>query len=127
MAALGVELVSVEPGRVEMTMPMNATYAQQHGFLHAGILSTIMDSACGYAAHSLMEEHAEVLTVEFKTSLLAPADGERFEVEAQVIKSGRTLTFVEATAMAVKDGERKKIASMSGTMMSIVNRAGINT
>ena len=127
MATLGVELFLVEPGRVELRMPRNREFSQQHGFVHAGILSTVLDSACGYAAFSLMEEKAEVLTVEFKVNLMAPADGEAFVFAGEVVKPGRTLTFVEGAAYALKGDDRRKIATMSATMMAIVDRAGINT
>ena len=78
MATLGVEISKLSPGEIELTMPYAAAYTQQHGFIHAGIVATALDSACGYAAFSLMPANAGVLTVEFKTSLLAPARGQRF-------------------------------------------------
>lgn len=126
MASLGVTIRSLEPGRVDLEMPFNPAYTQQHGFVHAGIITTALDSACGYAAFSLMEDDAAVLTVEFKTNLLAPADGEAFLFRAEVVKPGRTLTVVQATAFALKDGREKAIATMTGTMISIVGRDGIN-
>jgi len=126
MKSLGIEISKLELGQIELVMPYNADFTQQHGFMHAGIISTALDSACGYAAFSLMEEEAAVLTVEFKTSLLAPADGSKFIFRAHVVKPGRTLTFVEATAYAIKDDEEKKIATMSGTMMSVLGRENIN-
>ncbi|MEM9438691.1 MAG: PaaI family thioesterase [Pseudomonadota bacterium] len=113
--SLGLELALVEPGRVVIEMAFNPSFVQQHGFHHAGVTTTGMDSACGYAAYSLMEEDAEVLTVEFKTSLLAPAAGERFRFEGRVVKPGRTLMFTEGRAEA--DG--KLIATMSATMMAV--------
>ena len=78
MATIGAELTLVTPGIVEIEMPYSAALTQQHGFLHAGVISTALDSACGYAAFSLMPEHASVLTIEFKVNLLAPGKGERF-------------------------------------------------
>ncbi|MGI9364349.1 MAG: PaaI family thioesterase [Rhizobiaceae bacterium] len=126
MATLGVELSLVEPGRGELRMPRNKAFGQQHGFVHAGILSTAMDSACGYAAYSLMEENAEVLTVEFKVNLMAPANGETFLFVGKVIKPGRTLTFVEGAAYVLNGADRRKIATMAATMMAIVDRAGVN-
>lgn len=125
MHSLGIEISSLEPGRIELTMPYNANFAQQHGFVHAGIISTALDSACGYAAFSLMEDDAAVLTVEFKTNLLAPADGQRFVFRAEVVKPGRTLTVANATAYAVKDGTEKAVATMTGTMMAIIGRSDI--
>jgi uncharacterized protein (TIGR00369 family) len=100
MTTLGIEIGRLSPGEVELTMPYAAAYTQQHGFMHAGIVATALDSACGYAAFSLMPANAAVLTVEFKTSLLAPARGQRFLFQAQVVKPGKTLTFCEARAFA---------------------------
>jgi uncharacterized protein (TIGR00369 family) len=109
-----------------MRMPYSPDFTQQHGFIHAGIITTVLDSACGYAAFTLMAADAEVLTVEFKTSLTAPAKGECFAFEAQVIKPGRTLTFCEARAFAIDAaGERRLIAAMSATMMALSGRPGL--
>ena len=125
MGTLGIEITFLDPGKIELAMPYNRDFTQQHGFVHAGILSTALDSACGYAAFSLMEYDAAILTVEFKTNLLAPADGESFLFRAEVVKPGRTLTVVNATAYALKDGTEKAIATMTGTMMAIVGRGEI--
>jgi uncharacterized protein (TIGR00369 family) len=126
MTTLGIEISQLSPGEIELTMPYAAAYTQQHGFVHAGILATALDSACGYAAFSLMPPNAEVLTVEFKISLLAPARGERFAFQAQVVKPGKTLTFCEARALA-HDGsdEPRPVASMAATLMAIYDRPGI--
>ena len=113
--SLGLELTDVAPGRVVIEMAFHPGFVQQHGFHHAGVTTIGMDSACGYAAYSLMEAEAEVLTVEFKTALLAPAAGARFRFEGRVIKPGRTLMFTEGRAEA--DG--KLIATMSATMMAV--------
>ena len=123
MATLGVEISKLSPGEIELTMPYAAAYTQQHGFIHAGIVATALDSACGYAAFSLMPANAGVLTVEFKTSLLAPARGQRFIFQAQVVKPGKTLTFCEARAFA-EDGtsEPRLVASMAATLMAIFDR-----
>ena len=118
--SLGLEMPICEPGFVVLEMAFNPRFVQQHGFHHAGVTTTGMDSACGYAAYSLMEEGAEGLTVEFKTSLLAPAAGERFRFEGRVIKPGRTLMFCEGQATA--DG--KLIATMSATMMAVRGLSG---
>ena len=126
MATLGVEISKLSPGEIELTMPYAAAYTQQHGFVHAGIVATALDSACGYAAFSLMPATAGVLTVEFKTSLLAPARGQRFLFQAQVVKPGKTLTFCEARALAQDgDAEPRLVASMSATLMAIYDRPGI--
>src|SRR6202023_26123 len=119
MQTLGVEIVRLAPGEIELAMPYDAAYAQQHGFMHAGIITTALDSACGYAAFSLMPAEAAVLTVEFKTNLLAPAKGERFIFRGHVVKPGRTLTICEARALALEGQEEKLVATMTGTLMAI--------
>jgi uncharacterized protein (TIGR00369 family) len=125
MVTLGIEMVHVEAGEVHLTMPPNSAYTQQHGFMHAGIITTALDSACGYAAFSLMPADAAVLTVEFKTNLLAPAKGERFVFRAHVVKPGRTLTICDARALAIEGSKEKLIATMTGTLMAITGRQDI--
>ncbi len=119
MGTFGAELTRVEPGAVEIAWPFRQDLTQQHGFLHAGILATMLDSACGYAAFSLMPAGAAVLAVEFKINLLAPAAGERFVARARVIRAGRTLTVCEADAFALAGGSEKRVAHMVGTIMSV--------
>jgi len=119
---LNMKIDDIAPGQVILSMPYIKAYTQQHGFLHAGIIATGLDNACGYAAFSLMADEASVLTVEFKTNLLAPAKGQTFQFTAKVKKAGRTLTFVEAEAHAITGNNRKLIATMSATMMAIINR-----
>lgn len=106
-------------------MPYAAEFTQQHGFIHAGIIATALDSACGYAAFSLMPADAGVLTVEFKTSLMAPAKGQRFFFRGKVLKPGKTLTFCSAAAIAEDNGVKREVASMTGTLMAIYDRPGI--
>ena len=126
MATLGIEISRLSPGAIELTMPYAAAYTQQHGFVHAGIIATALDSACGYAAFSLMPANAGLLTVEFKISLLAPAQGQRFIFRAQVVKPGKTLTFCEASASAEDGGaEPRLVATMTATLMAIYDRPGI--
>ncbi len=126
MKTLGMTLEHVEAGRVEMAMPYRADLTQQHGFLHAGIVSTALDSACGYAAFSLMPADAAVLTIEFKINLLAPAAGERFLFRAEVTKPGRTISVADGRAFAVDaEGREKLIATMTGTLMAVIGRDGI--
>ncbi len=120
MNLIGAELARVEPGVVEIALPFRADLAQQHGYLHAGIVATIADSACGYAAYSLMPPNSEVLSVEFKVNLLRPAKGERFVAVAEVVKSGRTLTVVRADVFGIGGDERELIATMLGTMICLV-------
>jgi uncharacterized protein (TIGR00369 family) len=126
MQTLGIEIAELSPGAVTLTMPYDAALTQQHGFLHAGILTTALDSACGYAAFSLMAAEAAVLTVEFKTNLLAPAKGDRFIFRAEVVKPGRTLTVCDARAFALGEGAGERlIATMTGTLMAVFARQGI--
>jgi uncharacterized protein (TIGR00369 family) len=126
MQTLGIEIVRLAPGEIDLAMAYDAAYTQQHGFTHAGIISAALDSACGYAAFSLMAPDAAVLTVEFKTNLLAPAAGERFLFRAHVVKPGRTLTVCEAQAFAVTDKGERLIATMTGTLMAVYGRQGIS-
>jgi uncharacterized protein (TIGR00369 family) len=123
MQTLGVEIITIEPGEVEFSMPYSASFTQQNGYIHAGIITTVLDSACGYAAFSLMPSNAAVLTVEFKTTLIAPARGERFLFRANVIKPGRTLTYCEGRAYGVTNHEERLIATMSGTLFAVVEGA----
>ena len=125
MATLGIEMIYLEPGEVHLSMPPKPTFTQQHGFMHAGIITTALDSACGYAAFSLMPADAAVLTVEFKTNLLAPAKGERFVFRAEVIKPGRTLTVCDARALAIEGSRERLVATMTGTLMAVTGRQEI--
>jgi uncharacterized protein (TIGR00369 family) len=120
MNLIGGELTRDEPGVIEITLPYRADLTQQHGYVHAGIITTIADSACGYAAYTLMPPGSDVLAVEFKVNLLRPAKGETFVARAEVIKSGRTLTVVRADVHAVgQDDRRELVAIMQGTMMRL--------
>jgi uncharacterized protein (TIGR00369 family) len=119
MGLIGAELTRVEPGIVEITLPYRADLAQQHGYLHAGIVTTIADSACGYAAYSLMPPNSEVLSVEFKVNLLRPAKGETFKAVAEVVKAGKTLTVVRADVFGVDRDQRELVATMLGTMICL--------
>jgi uncharacterized protein (TIGR00369 family) len=126
MTTLGIEMLRVEAGEVELAMGYDAAYTQQHGFVHAGIIAAALDSACGYAAFSLMPADAAVLTVEFKINLLAPAKGEHFVFRANVVKPGRTLTICEARAFALDEGGAERlVASMTGTLMAVFDRSGV--
>jgi uncharacterized protein (TIGR00369 family) len=122
MGTLGITITRLVAGEIELTMPYNEAFTQQHGFIHAGILTTALDSACGYAAFSLMPAEAEVLTVEFKTNLLAPAKGERFVFRARVVRPGRTLTVCDGSAFAIEAGAEKLVATMSATLMAVIPR-----
>ena len=125
MATLGAALVRVAPGEVEIGLDWAPGLTQQHGFLHAGVVSTALDSACGYAGFSLMPADAGVLTIEFKINLLAPARGQRFRLVGRVLKPGRTITVTEGQAFAIDDGREKLIATMNATLMTITGRDGV--
>jgi uncharacterized protein (TIGR00369 family) len=122
MALMGASMVRVEPGVVVIDLPFDAALTQQHGFVHGGAVSAVLDTACGYAASSLMPADAGVLTVEFKVNYLAAAVGERFRFTGRVRRAGRTVTFVEADAVAVADGRARTVATMQATMMTIRGR-----
>ena len=125
MQTLGVSLTRVAAGEVELHLAHRADLVQQHGFLHAGVIATALDSACGYAALSLMPDGAEVLTVEFKIDLLAPAKGDEFAVIGAVVKAGRTISVARGEAFARHHGERKLIAQMNATLMTMTGRLGM--
>lgn len=122
MQTIGARLVRVEPGEVELELPFREDLTQQHGFLHAGIVTAIADSACGYAALSLMDRESAVLSVEYKVNLLAPAVGERMRAVGRVVKSGRTLMVCTGEVIAVAGGEESVVTLMQGTMMSVRGR-----
>jgi uncharacterized protein (TIGR00369 family) len=127
MQTLGVEITRLAPGEIELAMPYEAAFTQQHGFIHAGIMATVLDSACGYAAFSLMPTDAAVLTVEFKTNLLAPPKGERFLFRAHVVKPGRTLTVCDGQAFALENlADERLVATMNGTLMALYDRPNIS-
>ena len=123
MALLGATLTRVAPGEVEIELPWRADLVQQHGFLHAGVTSAIADSACGYAALSLMPADAAVLSVEYKVNLLAPARGVRFQAVGRVVRSGRTVSVVQGDVLALDEqGQSQKVLTMLGTMIAAVGR-----
>ncbi len=126
LKTLGVKILDIQPGAVSLGMPHAAALTQQHGFLHAGIVSTALDSACGYAAFSLMPDNAAVLTVEFKINLLAPARGQYFHFLGRVIKPGRTITVCDGEAWGFDDGKKTLIATMHGTIMALFDRPGLD-
>ena len=126
MRTLGISIVRLEPGEVELAMPYSQAFTQQHGFVHAGIITAGLDNACGIAAFTLMPADTGILTVEFKTNLLAPAEGERFLFRARVLKPGRTLTVCEAQAFATQAGVESLVATMTGTLMALPLRQTAN-
>ncbi len=125
MRTLGATLADVRPGQVVITLPWAELLTQQHGFLHAGMVATALDSACGYAGFTLMADDAAVLTIEFKINLLAPAQGERFRMVGTVIKPGRTVTVCEGQAFAIDAGREKLVATMGCTLMAVTGREHI--
>jgi len=126
MATLGATLERVDPGAVLIALPFSEALTQQHGYLHAGVVAAVVDSACGYAALSLMEPGTGVMSAEFKLNLLAPAAGNRFVALGRVIKAGRTLTVCHGELRAVGDDGEVVVAVMQGTMMAVRGRDGIS-
>ena len=125
MATLGASLARVAPGDVAIDFAHREELTQQHGFLHAGVMTAVADSACGYAALSLMEPGAGVLSVEFKVNMLAPAVGERFTATGRVVRSGRTLTVCAGEVTTERDGETVAVLLMQATMMAVRGRAEV--
>lgn len=125
MGTIGAALTRVDRGAVEITLPHRADLTQQHGFVHAGIVATILDSACGYAAFSTMPPDVAVLTVEYKINLLRPAHGERLVARARVVRAGKTLTVCAGDVFAVAGGEEKVAATMLATVMAVPERDGL--
>src|SRR5450432_1329235 len=129
MRLLGVAMERVSPGTVELTLPYREDLTQQHGFLHAGIAAAVVDSACGYAALSLMEPGVAVLSVEFKVQLLAPARGAWFRARGEVVRAGRTLSVVSGELLAFAQAraevgaeEGEVVTLLTGTMMTVRGR-----
>ncbi len=114
---IGAELTAVHRGYAEFSLPFRDELGQQHGFLHAGVITAIADVAAGYAAYTLMPPGSEVLSVEFKVNLLRPGVGERFVARGRVLKPGRTLTVVQSDVFAIAHGAEKLVASLQGTMI----------
>ncbi len=126
METIGAQIVRVAPGEVDIALPVAPAVAQQHGFVHAGIVSTIADSACGYAALSLMDPGTAVLTAEFKINLLAPAAGDRLVARGKVVRAGRTLSVATAEVEAVSAAGTKICAIMTATIMCVRDRGGLS-
>jgi uncharacterized protein (TIGR00369 family) len=125
MGTIGATLLRVDPGEVEIALPIAPAVSQQHGFAHAGAVATIADSAAGYAALTLMPPSVGVLTAEFKINLMAPAAGERLVATGRVVRAGRTLTVAQAEVMAEQDGRRRPVALLTATLMAVEGRDGI--
>ncbi|MET0605005.1 MAG: PaaI family thioesterase [Beijerinckiaceae bacterium] len=125
MATIGARLEAIAPGECVIAMPRAESLLQQHGFAHGGAIGMIADSACGYAALSLMPAGSGVLTVEYKINFIAPAAGERFIATGNVLRSGRQLTVSQATVESLNGGERRVIAHMTSTLMTIAGRSDV--
>ncbi|MCZ6470370.1 MAG: PaaI family thioesterase [Gammaproteobacteria bacterium] len=119
MKTIGASIEAISPGKIEIEFPYQSNLTQQNGFIHAGIVSTVLDSACGYAAFSLMPQDVSVLTIEFKINLLSPATGDRFRGYGKVKKAGRTISVAEAELYAFSDQGKKLVATMVGTLMAV--------
>lgn len=122
MHTIGARMVRVEPGEVELELPFRDDLTQQHGFLHAGIVTALVDSACGYAALSLMDHESAVLSVEYKVNLLAPALGDRMRAIGRVVKPGRTLMVCTGEVIAVVGANETTVTLMQATMMAVRGR-----
>lgn len=120
MAAIGAELVHLAAGEVDIALPFSDRLTQQDGYLHAGVVAGAADSACGYAALTTMDAEAEVLTVEFKINLLAPAAGERLVARGRVLRTGRTLTVCRGDAVTISGGLEKHVATLTATLIAIM-------
>jgi uncharacterized protein (TIGR00369 family) len=123
MRHLGAELVSLEPGGAVIRVPFRGELTQQHGYFHAGVTGAIADSACGYAAYTLMGAEDSVLTVEYKINLLAPADGEELVARARVVRSGKTLKICMADVFVRRAGAENHCATVLATIMCMAGKA----
>ena len=123
MKLIHAKLIDVRPGSCEIHVPYDVSLTQQHGFFHAGIISTVADNAAGYAGFSLMGENSSVLTVEFKLNLISPGDGELLIGRSTVLKNGRTLTVCRSDVFVVKDGKEKLCAAAQSTLIELQDRS----
>ena len=125
MQTIGASLARVAPGEAEIVMAVTPRLGQQHGFVHAGVVSALADTACGYAAFSLMPASAGVLTTEFKVNLLAPAAGERLVAVGRVVKPGRTLMVTQGEVFAETGAERRLVALLTATLRAVAGREAV--
>jgi len=125
METIGAVLERVAPGEVDVRVPFRAAISQHHGFIHAGAITTAVDTACGYAALSLMPAGAGVLSIEFKVSLISPGKGEAILARGRVVKPGRNVTFCQGEVFAVEGGAERLVATMSATMMVVQGRPDV--
>ncbi|MGA7328719.1 MAG: PaaI family thioesterase [Rhodomicrobium sp.] len=125
METLRVSISRLSLGEIELLMPFTPDFTQQHGFVHAGTIATVLDNACGYAAFTTMQPGSAVLTVEFKANFLAPAKGESFRFVGKTVKAGRVITVCDAQAFSRTGSDEKLIATMTATLMAVAGREGI--
>jgi uncharacterized protein (TIGR00369 family) len=125
MTTIGASVLSVDAGAVELAMPFDQRFTQQHGFIHAGVITMLCDTACGFAALSLMPADAAVLTTEFKINLLSPAKGERFVAHGRVVRPGKKLMVCLGEVFAEEGGRRKQVALMTASMMAVDTSTGL--
>lgn len=125
MTLIGAELLEAADGRAVIEVPYREDLTQQHGYFHGGVVTTIADTASGYAAYTTMPPESSVLTVEFKINLMNPAAGERLRAEARVRKAGRTLVVVAATVTALREGEATQCGEMLGTFIVLRNTSDV--
>jgi uncharacterized protein (TIGR00369 family) len=119
MKTIGAALTKIAPGEVVIEFSYDTSLTQQHGYVHAGVVTTVVDSACGYAAYTLMAPDSEVLTIEYKVNFMYPARGDRFKGIGRVLRSGRTVTVCSGDVVAVENGKEKVVATMLATMISV--------
>ena len=124
MQTIGAEMTRVAPGEVEIELAYRDDLAQQHGYLHAGVITAIVDSACGYAAMTLTRAVEDILTIEYKANFVAPATGEKMIARSRVLRAGRKVTVCAGDVFALRDGEEKLIATMLATMMTLSPEKG---
>ena len=124
MSTLGVEVTAAERGKVWMSLGHDERFTQQHGFLHAGAVASVLDTACGSAAYSVMPPESAVLTATYTVNLLAPAAGERFSITGEVVRAGRILVVCRGEAFA--DADQRPFAVMQATMTAVYDRPGIS-
>lgn len=119
MKTVGAHLVNLSPGEVVIEFPYHQSLTQQNGYIHAGIVTTVVDSACGYAAYTLMPAGSDVLSIEFKVNFMSPAKGETFRAIGKVLKSGRTITVCTGHVVAIEKGKETVVATMQATMICL--------
>jgi len=125
MHNIGATVLAVRAGEVDLEMPFGQHLTQQHGFIHAGVITTLVDTACGFAAYSLMPPDAAVLTTEFKCNFLSPAKGERFTAHGRVVRAGKKLMVCLGEVFAEDGGVRKQVVLMTASMMVIDGATGL--